>query len=125
MAYIKTVWQDGQTYGASSFNNIENGIANNDERLTKIENGEIATIGFDRKQTNLFNKFMTNLRTVVYDGSDVENTQLEICFMGDSVLWGYTPNQLECFRGCDYGYDFICSTHEKTSRPKRMLNLEW
>ena len=93
MAYIKTVWQDGQTYGASSFNNIENGIANNDERLTKIENGEIATIGYDRKATDLLNKVMVNLRTVPYDNSDVENTQLEICFMGDSVLYGYVSTK--------------------------------
>ena len=26
MAYIKTNWQDGNTYGAESFNNIERGI---------------------------------------------------------------------------------------------------
>ena len=26
MAYIKTTWQDGNTYGAESFNNIERGI---------------------------------------------------------------------------------------------------
>ena len=43
MAYVKTTWQDGNTYGASSFNNIENGIADCDSRLTRIENGEITT----------------------------------------------------------------------------------
>ena len=42
MAYVKTTWQDGNTYGASSFNNIENGIADCDKRLERIENGEIA-----------------------------------------------------------------------------------
>lgn len=118
MAYNKTVWQDGQTYGASSFNNIENGIANNDERLTKIENGEIATIGFDRKQTNLFNKFMTNLRTVAYNGSDVENTQLEICFMGDSVLWGYTPNADGIQEDCTADDGDMYSTRFSKQAPK-------
>lgn len=89
MAYVKTTWQDGNTYGAESFNNIENGIANNDARLTAIEGGDIATIGLDRLETDLLNKFMVNLRTIPYDAQDVENTQLEICFMGDSVLFGY------------------------------------
>lgn len=89
MAYIKTNWVDGQSYGQSSFNNMEDGIANNDARLTKIENGEIATIGYDRKETVLLNKFMTNLRTVPYDEHKVAETQLEICFLGDSVLYGY------------------------------------
>lgn len=92
MAYVKTNWQDGQTYGQDSFNNIENGIANNDARLTRIENGDMATIGADRKETDLLNNFMHNLRTVPYDGTDEETiaaTQLEICFMGDSVLYGY------------------------------------
>lgn len=91
MAYVKTEWQDGKTYGADSFNNIERGIADVDKRLQAIESGDIATIGFDRKQTNLFNKFMANLRTVKYDSGNKEKTQLEICFIGDSVLWGYTP----------------------------------
>ena len=89
MAYVKTTWQDGNTYGASSFNNIENGIADCDKRLERIENGEIATIGYDRKETDLLNAFMLNLRTVPYSGEDVEGTQLEICVMGDSVLYGY------------------------------------
>jgi hypothetical protein len=48
MAYVKTTWQDGNTYGAESFNNIERGIENNDQRLTAIESGNIATIGLDR-----------------------------------------------------------------------------
>ena len=92
MAYVKTTWQDGNTYGASSFNNIENGIADCDKRLERIENGEIATIGYDRKETDLLNAFMLNLRTVPYDGTSAETiaaTQLEICVMGDSVLYGY------------------------------------
>lgn len=89
MAYVKTTWQDGNTYGASSFNNIENGIADCDKRLEKIESGEIATIGYDRKETDLLSAFMLNLRTVPYDAEDVEGTQLEICVMGDSVLYGY------------------------------------
>ena len=89
MAYVKTTWQDGNTYGASSFNNIENGIADCDKRLERIENGEIATIGYDRKETDLLNAFMLNLRTVPYSAEDVEGTQLEICVMGDSVLYGY------------------------------------
>ena len=38
MAYVKTTWQDGNTYGASSFNNIENGIADCDKRLERIRN---------------------------------------------------------------------------------------
>ena len=89
MAYVKTTWQDGNTYGAESFNNIENGIANNDARLTAIEGGDIATIGLDRLETDLLNKFMLNLRTIPYDGEDVEGTQLKICMMGDSVFYGY------------------------------------
>ena len=92
MAYVKTTWQDGNTYGASSFNNIENGIADCDTRLTRIESGEIATIGYDRKETDLLNAFMLNLRTVPYDGTNADTiakTQLEICVMGDSVLYGY------------------------------------
>jgi lysophospholipase L1-like esterase len=89
MAYVKTTWQDGNTYGAESFNNIERGIENNDQRLTAIESGNIATIGLDRLETDLLNKFMVNLRTVPYDADNVDGTQLEICFMGDSVLFGY------------------------------------
>ena len=88
MAYVKTTWQDGNTYGAESFNNIENGIANNDARLTAIEGGDIATIGLDRLETDLLNKFMLNLRTIPYDAGDVEGTQLKICMMGDSVFYG-------------------------------------
>ena len=71
MAYVKTTWQDGKTYGAESFNNIEQGIANNDARLTDIENGNIATIGLDRLETDLLGKFMLDLRTIPYDGDDV------------------------------------------------------
>ena len=96
MAYVKTTWQDGKTYGAESFNNIEQGIANNDARLTDIENGNIATIGLDRIETDLLNKFMLNLRTVPYDGTDEETiaaTQLTICIMGDSVLYGYVDGK--------------------------------
>lgn len=89
MAYVKTTWQDGKTYGAESFNNIEQGIANNDARLTDIENGNIATIGLDRLETDLLGKFMLDLRTIPYDGDDVEGTQLKICMMGDSVFYGY------------------------------------
>ena len=89
MAYVKTTWQDGKTYGAESFNNIEQGIANNDARLTDIENGNIATIGLDRLETDLLGKFMLDLRTIPYDGGDVEGTQLKICMMGDSVFYGY------------------------------------
>ena len=89
MAYVKTNWQDGKTYGAESFNNIEQGIANNDARLTDIENGNIATIGLDRLETDLLGKFMLDLRTIPYDGGDVEGTQLKICMMGDSVFYGY------------------------------------
>ena len=93
MAYIKTNWQDGNTYGAESFNNIERGIENNDQRLTAIESGDIATIGLDRLETDLLAKFMVNLRTVEYDASDVENTQLTICIMGDSVFYGYADGK--------------------------------
>ena len=89
MAYVKTNWQDGNTYGAESFNNIERGIENNDQRLTAIESGNIATIGLDRLETDLLNKFMVHLRTVEYNAADVENTQLTICIMGDSVFYGY------------------------------------
>ena len=89
MAYIKTTWQDGNTYGAESFNNIERGIENNDQRLTAIESGNIATIGLDRLETDLLGKFMLDLRTIPYDGDDVEGTQLKICMMGDSVFYGY------------------------------------
>ena len=89
MAYIKTTWQDGNTYGAESFNNIERGIENNDQRLTAIESGNIATIGLDRLETDLLNKFMLDLRTIPYNGDDVEGTQLKICMMGDSVFYGY------------------------------------
>lgn len=123
MAYVKTTWQDGNTYGASSFNNIENGIADCDTRLTRIESGEIATIGYDRKETVLLNAFMKNLRTIPYDGNNIEGTQLEVCFMGDSVLYGYLntsdPEGIEEDCLVDNGLSWSVRFTGGASKPKR------
>lgn len=77
MAYNKTNWVDGGTYGADAFNNIENGITELDKAINE---GGVAVAGYNKKQSDNMSKALKKLRT---------NTETEICFMGDSVFYGF------------------------------------
>lgn len=80
MAYIKTNWEVGPSYGPEPFNKIENAIESLDIRMTAAEGGGISGSGLYQLQTTNMAKALKKLRT---------NVAVEICFMGDSVFYGY------------------------------------
>ena len=84
MAYNRTVWQDGNRYGADSFNNIEEGILELERRL---DEGDLVASGSGgnvvaQKQTVNMAKALKKLRI----GKDGKST---FAFMGDSVFYAF------------------------------------
>lgn len=71
MAYEKTLWEDGKTYYAESFNKIE-------DKLEELDN--LATTDYKQLQTLNMGLAQKKLRM---------NEATKIALMGDSVFWGY------------------------------------
>lgn len=89
MAYNRTVWEDGQTYGADAFNNIEEGIL---ELEANLENIGGSGSQFVKSQTENLSKAINKLR---------KNEAVDIAFMGDSVFYAWNQT--------DHGEDKICT----------------
>ena len=84
MAYNRTVWQDGNRYGADSFNNIEEGILELERRLDEgdlVANGSGGNV-VAQKQTVNMAKALKKLRI----GKEGKST---FAFMGDSVFYAF------------------------------------
>lgn len=87
MAYNRTVWQDGNRYGAESFNNIEEGILELERRLD--EGDLVASSGGNalaQKQTINMAKGLKKLRI----GKEGKST---FAFMGDSVFYAFSTRE--------------------------------
>ena len=89
MAYNRTIWEDGQTYGADAFNNIEEGIL---ELEASLESMGGSGSQFVKSQTQNLSKAMSKLR---------QNQAVDIAFMGDSVFYAWNQT--------DHGEDKICT----------------
>ena len=53
MAYNRTVWQDGNRYGAESFNNIEEGILELERRLDEGDLVRARTVAISLKDNSV------------------------------------------------------------------------
>lgn len=95
MAYEKTLWEDGKTYYAESFNKIE-------DKLEELDN--LATTDYKQLQTLNMGLAQKKLRM---------NEATKIALMGDSVFWGYDqvssegiPTDCTADSGLSYGTTF-------------------
>lgn len=80
MSYNRTHWENGNTYGAESFNNIEEGILSLESQLEELKTAGGSGDEFAKMQTVNMAKAVKKLRL---------NEATDICFMGDSVFYAY------------------------------------
>ena len=80
MTYNRTHWENGNTYGAEAFNNIEEGIVGLEAQLEEIKTSGGSGDKFTKMQTINMAKAVKKLRS---------NEATDICFMGDSVFYAY------------------------------------
>lgn len=121
MAYNKTTWHKGDVVSSSGLNNMENGIAHNDERLNEINDPVASAIadggmGYYDK-TTLLNETIP-VADWHYDievFAEISLTGIE--FSEDNIYWIVIDGvATKCGYMEDYNenYDFICPSPDPT-----------